>query len=569
MALDPNKAFEITTGGMQLPLDPSLLSSYGWSSFDQAIIPDQRPLPDTLYAEQTAKFPENDTSNFLFLVDLSLMPLEWWEVVDTTDGTRGMVVNNSTLKEYATDWIDFDKDSRTGLLRIGYDDVYSSSTPTTIRVYPPNTINNPVGVNDPFGQYNCYKVANTLTHCPNGGDGDRTINQIPFTPFNGVINGGIDGKIGKATLYNGTSQYNTASISDKDAPLTFMAWNRADSGDDNTIISMANLDESDVFMELFHNDDGTYGTYIDDSINSDSVIGTQSIFASDDWFHNVSVFRNLTDLEIWFNGILDNSKTGLSVNPTINNISIGATVSEFFNWPFLGGIEQVFVFTDVKSADWIKCEYDAVNDNAAFWGGWLIRQKKFNFCERAITRLIEQFEQKENIQKYLCALITPFDELREVLNDLQFNRNLNNAEGVQLDGIGDIVGLARGGLSDSEYRTQIKIKILVNASNGETESVIAAMLVFAGGTFANVIDAFPARIVIESDGNIPTNIIKLLEQVVQAGVKIEVSATYGERIAFAFRGDPGEPEDPLPEGFSEPNYAPDAGLGGSLTEKFS
>ena len=42
----------------------------------------------------------------------------------------------------------------------------------------------------------------------------------------------------------------------------------------------------------------------------------------------------------------------------------------------------------------------------------------------------------------------------------------------------------------------------------------------------------------------------------------------GSLIPFAVAPDPGD-IDPTPQGFSEPNYVPDAGLGGELAEKFS
>ena len=41
-----------------------------------------------------------------------------------------------------------------------------------------------------------------------------------------------------------------------------------------------------------------------------------------------------------------------------------------------------------------------------------------DYCERAKTRLIEQFETKPNIIAYLCALIESLQELEFVFGDL-------------------------------------------------------------------------------------------------------------------------------------------------------
>ena len=88
-------------------------------------------------------------------------------------------------------------------------------------------------------------------------------------------------------------------------------------------------------------------------------------------------------------------------------------------------------------------------------------------------------------------------------------------------------------------------------------------------TVVTLQETYPARLVITTDGLlVSNNTVRLLEQSAPAGVAIDLAATYGSLTPFAVAPDPGD-TDPAPEGFSEPNYAPDAGLGGQLTEKFS
>jgi hypothetical protein len=190
-----------------------------------------------------------------------------------------------------------------------------------------------------------------------------------------------------------------------------------------------------------------------------------------------------------------------------------------------------------------------------------------NYCERASDRLIEQFETKQNINKYLCALIEPFQELEYVFGDLLQLRTLSLASDAQLDGLGDIVGIARKGLADDAYRNAIRFQIGLNFSNGEPETIIALAKNLTEATQVNLKEIYPATMQILTNGtNVDGQTRKLLEQSALAGVAIELIVNYSS-IPFAFEPDPGD-IDPIPQGFSEPNYAPDAGKGGNLTERF-
>jgi len=192
-----------------------------------------------------------------------------------------------------------------------------------------------------------------------------------------------------------------------------------------------------------------------------------------------------------------------------------------------------------------------------------------DYCERAKSRLIEQFETKPNIGNYLCALIESLQELEFVFGDLLTLRTLDESTGVQLDGLGDIVGIERQGLGDDGYRTIIRFQIGINFSNGEPETLIALTQFITEGTFVKYTEAFPARVSLLTDGiAINQATVPIIEESAPAGVKIELTSTMGSLIPFAFAPDPGD-VDPIPQGFSEPNFAPDAGLGGEFAEKFS
>jgi len=191
-----------------------------------------------------------------------------------------------------------------------------------------------------------------------------------------------------------------------------------------------------------------------------------------------------------------------------------------------------------------------------------------DYCERGTTRLIEQFEKKPNIVSYLCALLSGVQTTEFVYGDLLVQRILDNAAGAQLDGIGDIVGIERKGLTDDQYRTAIRFQIGVNFSNGEPETLIEVTRFVTEANEVHLSEDFPAKVNILTDGSVVSpSTVSILEESAPAGVKIGLTSSYGSLAPFAVDLEPGD-SDPDAQGFSEPNYVPDDGKGGQLVEKF-
>jgi len=205
--------------------------------------------------------------------------------------------------------------------------------------------------------------------------------------------------------------------------------------------------------------------------------------------------------------------------------------------------------------------------------GWMVFEEPdsiliTDYCARAQERLIEQFEAKQNINSYLCALVTPFQELEYVFGDLYTLRRLDTATAAQLDGLGDIVGLNRVSSDDDVYRDAIRFKIGINFSNGEPESLLSLAQVLTESSEVSIVESYPAGVIITVNGlNITSNTVRQIEQSAPAGVQIILNSVSTEP-QFAVAPDLGD-IDPDAEGFSEPNYAPDAGKGGHLSEKYS
>ena len=138
-----------------------------------------------------------------------------------------------------------------------------------------------------------------------------------------------------------------------------------------------------------------------------------------------------------------------------------------------------------------------------------------NYVEMGKSLNLSQFHHAIKFNLFLTALLSPFADIQAALSDLLYKRHIDTAEGRQLDGIGDIVGVARpyvdannnwyfgftgqskskgfsqapirdagvatqstthNYMSDMDYRALIQWKIVANNSHGTTEDIIRACI---------------------------------------------------------------------------------------------
>ena len=104
-----------------------------------------------------------------------------------------------------------------------------------------------------------------------------------------------------------------------------------------------------------------------------------------------------------------------------------------------------------------------------------------NYLEKLQIDMLEQFKKKPNTFAVLKAFARQFDDLYAAFYQLMVLRWLNNAQGRQLDGIGDIVVLSRiqatnlekiransnvDILDDETYRMWLRYKMFLNTFDG-------------------------------------------------------------------------------------------------------
>jgi len=161
--------------------------------------------------------------------------------------------------------------------------------------------------------------------------------------------------------------------------------------------------------------------------------------------------------------------------------------------------------------------------------------------EQAKAKLLMQYKGKPKIEGTVDALVIQLQELEDVLTDLRTKRlSIDDAEGFQLDKIGEIINQTRGNLTDVDYRLLLKVRILITISNCEPETVIHIFNLLTKSTATDYREDFPAEHSFYS--NVPIDITKVdmirgfLEDASLGGVLVGVLGSYDPDNAFAFDG---------------------------------
>lgn len=332
-------------------------------------IPYRAP-PAGNYASATVQSnPTSDLTDFTLIVDLSDLPAGWWSDVSVADGTRGRVWLDDLSRELACDWIDFDKDNSTGLLRCLLPDFTTSGT-HIIRIYPPKLSRAAEPADGDFGQYAAYD-ANWAGYWPlQAGAADRTANARDAVATGSPTIGGVAGKFGKATDLNGSSQYIKATYQ-LAQPFTVLCWVNQDSTASTLLCEFDGTDGTDGF-KLYGSTSGANTNFRAQSYGpTASAYGYYNgVAANGNWVHVGAVFKSNTSRTPYVNGAAGTEDTTDSGTPTPDS-DLGLGVDPRYDTSPLSGQTQDWQVHDVeRAAEWIATERNQTNDNAAFWGTW-------------------------------------------------------------------------------------------------------------------------------------------------------------------------------------------------------
>jgi hypothetical protein len=326
----------------------------------------------------TAQFsPGSTVSEWPFTVDLQFMPDWWWDDVDTADGTRGRIYSASGVR-LAVNWIQFDSVLRTGKVRFKWHEDVTAVGTIEVCIQPPRAANTSVDPNNPFGQYAAYR-SDCLGYLPLGAGSDFTRAQVNGTEKNGLVQGDVDGLIGKATDYNGTTHYVDFGL--------VGAWERPDA---ISWMALIKPDALGIDAKIFGkwDDNVSQNQYLFQTTSGDKMLtalrssGTTVVtsatgFASG-WFHYGSFWSRTIAaglLEQVIDGVVDantaNLTAQLDARPSIP-IWMGAGKDGVgHNAEFGGLLQEVWFYEENLGTDWGTFERLQVIDNETFWGTWV------------------------------------------------------------------------------------------------------------------------------------------------------------------------------------------------------
>jgi alpha-D-ribose 1-methylphosphonate 5-triphosphate synthase subunit PhnG len=117
----------------------------------------------------------------------------------------------------------------------------------------------------------------------------------------------------------------------------------------------------------------------------------------------------------------------------------------------------------------------------------------------AQDNLIDQFKDHTNIDAIVKAFAQQSQDLENAAFEVLLETTLADAIGIQLDNLGTIVGVERGGRNDADYRVRIGAQILLNTASGTIEELLALAVALGATTDVLLREVQPAKIEIEVD----------------------------------------------------------------------
>jgi hypothetical protein len=158
---------------------------------------------------------------------------------------------------------------------------------------------------------------------------------------------------------------------------------------------------------------------------------------------------------------------------------------------------------------------------------------------RGLDRLPIQFRDSPYLNELLKIYLEEFQEIEDCLIDIVNQRDVDQAVGFQLDVVGEHVALLREGRDDTQYRQAIKIQKIINASQGQFETVLQLWRTLLGSPTATLTEEFPAGINLYSDVGISDfTLVEYLVKALPITVTASVTTTYDAMPPFGFDTDP-------------------------------
>lgn len=162
-----------------------------------------------------------------------------------------------------------------------------------------------------------------------------------------------------------------------------------------------------------------------------------------------------------------------------------------------------------------------------------------DYDDIARERMLEQFKAvcAGNLDGLVQIFVGEIQEIEDVLFDLLLQRVVDSATGDALDTIGAIVGIAREGRNNTDYRAAIFVQIQVNNTGGQEAALAALLENLVNPVTIDIVEVFPAGLDVAIDETgVTAATIALLRRAIAATVGLQFSQVDPGETPFAFAG---------------------------------
>ena len=159
--------------------------------------------------------------------------------------------------------------------------------------------------------------------------------------------------------------------------------------------------------------------------------------------------------------------------------------------------------------------------------------------QEGLENLLWQWRDSPNLRGLLESFLEQFDDLELAYYDLLTKRGVREAEGVQLDVLGDLVGEERAGRKDDRYRAAILSRGLINSSSGTPEEMLTILAENTGSPSVNLWEHFSGTTLMYADRGVTPTVSHAMQDASPAGTytavmfDIEEDSFIPSEIAFS------------------------------------
>lgn len=122
-----------------------------------------------------------------------------------------------------------------------------------------------------------------------------------------------------------------------------------------------------------------------------------------------------------------------------------------------------------------------------------------NHISVSLNNLLQQYKGRTNWTLLITALVGRVQDLENACETLKHRLDIDSMTGVQLDGIGKIVGQPRYGYADDYYRLLLKMRVAINRSQGLTEQLINVVKYLTNSPTVQIREVYPAGFQVHID----------------------------------------------------------------------